>query len=227
MKALTLDVAGTLCDLAEPVGTTYARLADSVGLKLHAPELEANFRETFPTLAPPVYEEDRDGHEIEKDWWRRLVLKTTQLEDSPSFNRFFEITFDHYASGEAWHLYPDTLPFLEKASRSYRLAVISNFDARVHTILRELGLSGYLEVIVSSAEARARKPEAAIFHHTLEKLGLEADQCLHIGDSRSADYDGPLAAGLKACLINRPRETLETILLPEKETDPAPYQTND
>ena len=128
MEAILLDAAGTLFNLSEPLGTTYTRFGQKFGLQLQPKTVENAFRQAFQQAQPPHYSTSRDGHEIEKQWWKELVAQVTQLPPSPEFDRYFEQLFAHYAHPTAWKLYPDTLPFLEANQHHYRLAVVSNFD---------------------------------------------------------------------------------------------------
>lgn len=212
MQALTLDAAGTLFDLAEPVGTVYARLAAQSGYHLEANSLDRRFRETFPRQSAPAYVDDCPGHVTERSWWRELVLKTTELADNERFEDFFNAAFAFYESPAAWQLFPDTIPFLDQAASHYRLAVVSNFDARLHPIIAGLGLGSYFEKVISSADAKSRKPDSAIFQRTLAELALPAHQICHIGDSEVADYRGARSAGLHAIHLRRPAETLLSTL---------------
>ena len=156
----------------------------------------------FATLSRPVpapsYQPHLEGHTAERSWWRALVLEATKIPDSESFERLFDQLFTHYEDPSAWHLYPDTLPFLQEASSKYRLAVVSNFDDRLLPILDGLGLSPFLETALSSSQAQASKPDPRIFQIALESLALSPEEVLHIGDSRKADYEGALNAGLHA-----------------------------
>lgn len=214
MKALFLDAAGTLFDLAEPVGAVYARFARKHGLNLSKEEAESRFRAAFKNLPDPVYEDFEDGHQCEMIWWRDLVLRVTQSADDDDFELFFQDLFSFYEKGKAWKLFPDTVAFLETAHEHFRLAVVSNFDSRLLPVLEELGLSSYFEVIISSAEARSRKPDPQIFQTALRKLNLPADQVLHIGDSQHADYQGARDAGLEAFHLQREKGALLAHALP-------------
>lgn len=213
MQAIFLDAAGTLFDLAEPVGSVYARMAVKHGLSLTSGEAAIRFRKAFGALPAPSYPEGQTGHDCERDWWRSLVLNVSQCADDERFEGFFAELFSYYEEPEAWRLFPDTLSFLEKAKGDYRLAVVSNFDGRLHPILRGLALTPYFETIISSADARARKPDQKIFQLALEKMNLSPREVMHVGDSREADYEGPMQVGLRAWHLQRDRgEDLMAIL---------------
>ena len=214
MKALFLDAAGTLFDLAEPVGEVYARFAQKEGFTLVPEVVEKRFRAAFQASPAPCYDPFTDGHATECSWWRAIALEATELAPSESFERLFDQLFNYYEKPSAWQLFPDTLPFLREVSANYRLAVVSNFDDRLFAILDGLELSPFFEVAISSSQARAQKPDPKIFEMALEKLALPAEEVLHIGDSRQADYEGALKAGLKAFHLQRDKDQLLIHALP-------------
>jgi len=80
-------------------------------------------------------------------------------------------------------------------SAGLALACVSNWDISLHGHLDRAGLSGYFTEIVSSAEAGAAKPDPAVFEVALERLGVQAERALHVGDG-DTDRDGAAAAGL-------------------------------
>jgi putative hydrolase of the HAD superfamily len=75
------------------------------------------------------------------------------------------------------------------------LACVANWDVSLHSHLRRLGIDVRFEVVLSSAEAGAEKPDPRIFHLALDRLGVEASRALHVGDEQ-VDRDGARAAGL-------------------------------
>lgn len=85
--------------------------------------------------------------------------------------------------------------------RGYRLAVISNADGRVRTLLEGAGLADYLEFVVDSAEVGVEKPDPRIFHAATGRLELAPSACAYVGDIYEIDILGARAAGLEAILI--------------------------
>lgn len=203
MKAISLDAAGTLFDLAEPVGEVYARFALQEGLQLDPQKTEKRFRRAFQKLPSPDYALTQEGHTSERAWWHELVLQATEIPAGQAFERFFKQLFDYYERPEAWHLFDDTLPFLTEAGSRYPLVVVSNFDARLHPILEGLGLSPFLKTVISSSDACSRKPDSKIFRIALKNLALPPSEVLHIGDSLTADYQGAQKSGMQAFHLQR------------------------
>jgi FMN phosphatase YigB (HAD superfamily) len=77
-----------------------------------------------------------------------------------------------------------------------KLAVVSNWDVGLHAHLRTLGLERLVDIVLTSAEAGAPKPEPQVFALAVERLGATAARTVHVGDSE-ADADGARAAGLR------------------------------
>jgi putative hydrolase of the HAD superfamily len=85
--------------------------------------------------------------------------------------------------------------------RGYRLAVVSNADGRVRTLLDQAQLAPFFDCILDSAEIGIEKPDRRIFVAAAEKLGLPAESCAYVGDIYEIDILGARAAGLYPVLI--------------------------
>lgn len=75
-----------------------------------------------------------------------------------------------------------TFEVLDRLSKSYRLAIVSNHYSWLMDYLNELGLSRYFESIIISENVGVAKPNIQIMQIVLEELSLEAEQCLYVGD---------------------------------------------
>jgi hypothetical protein len=82
----------------------------------------------------------------------------------------------------------------------YRLAVISNADGRMESVLSPTGLRPYLEFVVDSGRWGSRSPIPAIFREGLRRLGLPP-RGLYVGDLYPVDVVGP-GGGLEALLLD-------------------------
>lgn len=233
-RAVTFDAGGTLVEPVEPVGVTYARLARRAGFAVGEAAMEAGFRRAFaaaPALAAPAGSA-RERRDFERAWWRRIVEAslthaldeataggaTRPADEDAARDELFAAAFAHYAAADAWRVYPDAVAVLEELrARGLALAVISNFDARLHRLLEDLGLARFFDALVVSSEVGAAKPERAIFAHALERLGgLGAAACVHVGDSQREDVRGALDAGLRAVWLER------AATVPAPRADAAP-----
>jgi HAD superfamily hydrolase (TIGR01509 family) len=83
------------------------------------------------------------------------------------------------------------------------LAVISNTeDGRLIESLDAAGISDRFDLLIDSHLVGHRKPDAAIFRLTLERLGLEAHEAAYVGDSYAHDALAARAIGLRGILLD-------------------------
>ena len=200
IKAVTLDVGGTLIEPWPSVGHVYAEVAARHGLNtFSAEQLNARFKQAWRA---------RKNFGYSRHDWEELANEIFGPDSKPSSGIFFPELYDRFAEPAAWHLFADVVPALDAlASREIKLAVISNWDERLRGLLHTLKLDRYFEAFAISCEVGFPKPSPVIFEHAAEKLGLPAASILHIGDSLEMDIDGARAAGFQALQIHRQAET--------------------
>ncbi len=86
------------------------------------------------------------------------------------------------------HPHPEVFPMLrELKKRGLRLALISNAYSDEAQWIRQSAFLEYFDVMCLSCEEGLQKPETAIFRKCLNRLGVEADQCLYVGDGGSGE----------------------------------------
>lgn len=79
-----------------------------------------------------------------------------------------------------------------------RLGMISNASDgdNVRRLVAKIGVDGYLDPILVSAEVGVRKPAPAIFQALLDRWRTPADQLVMIGDTLGADILGAQRVGM-------------------------------
>lgn len=93
------------------------------------------------------------------------------------------------------------------ADRPVPICIVSNIDRPdLEAALEHLGID--VDAVVTSDDVRAYKPRPEMFHRALELLGLDADEVLHVGDSRTADVAGANALGIPVAWIRTQGRTL-------------------
>lgn len=205
--AVTLDAAGTLIQVRQPVGNTYAEIAIRHGIPVQAQAISAAFRTVFPRMSPLAFGagSPQQRSRQERDWWRTLVRNCLGRHGQHrAFAAYFDELYGHYACARAWVVYPEVHEVLDLLdARGIPAAVVSNFDSRLHPILHGLGLHERFRAVLCSSEAGAAKPDARIFALACNTLGHDPHRTLHAGDNRQADFEGARAAGLRALWIRR------------------------
>lgn len=85
----------------------------------------------------------------------------------------------------------------------FKTAIVSNTsfsEEGIVTMLENLGIADYFDVIVSSSSLGYNKPSPKIYKYLVRKLGLKPREILHVGDSCINDVLGPVNVGLRAAL---------------------------
>lgn len=99
--------------------------------------------------------------------------------------------------------YSDAIPVLMiLRKRGYKLGLITNTHWRLLDETKK-ELKKYFDVITLSYEHGYAKPHPSIFLATLEMLGINANNCLHVGDDPIADVQGAKKVGMKTSFIKR------------------------
>jgi putative hydrolase of the HAD superfamily len=209
---LLFDVGGTLVGPRESYGAVYRRALLRSGLDLTLTDVDRAIGQAAVSMTrliePGV---NRFGHfdDGEDGFWRRFVaLVFMELElsplEPPAAEKLLEGLRDEFGRAESWKLFDDTLPTLRAlASKGVRMAVVSNWDSRLMSILETLGLTRYFEHVACSAIEDSEKPAPLLFERALERLGAAPGQALHVGDVPDLDIEGARRAGIDAVLIDR------------------------
>lgn len=112
---------------------------------------------------------------------------------------------DLRAELESIRLFPDTLATLDALrARGVRLGLCSNLAVNYAQPIIDL-LQGRMDALTWSFEAGAIKPSPMIYAKACEALGCAPADVLMVGDTASADVDGPRAFGMQALLLDRSR----------------------
>lgn len=220
IRAVLLDATGTLMALRGSVGEAYARAARAQGLQISAWRLDDAFRRALEQAPPMVFpaapRQERPA--LERRWWRERVRVTFLSADSsqrlPDFDACFDRLWAHFSAPEAWQRREGAVALLESLrARGLRTAIVSNFDARLPSILAGLGLAERLDAIVLPCTAGAAKPDPAIFRCALETLRVAPQEALFVGDDAERDLDGARRAGLRAVHVGS-LATLDALEIP-------------
>lgn len=216
-KVIFLDAVGTLFGVRGSVGEAYSKVTSKFGVEVSPEILNRAFIQSFASAAPMAFPgiEFAKLPQMEFDWWHKLAIQTFQTAGAFSqfsdFSIFFSELYAYFASAEPWFIYPDVKPALEKwQNQGIELAVLSNFDSRLYSVLKALNLADFFTSVTISTEIGAAKPDIEIFTAALQKHSCKPEEALHIGDSFKADYQGAKNAGIKAIWLNRDEDNTPT-----------------
>uniref|UniRef100_A0A023F7B5 Putative haloacid dehalogenase-like hydrolase n=1 Tax=Triatoma infestans TaxID=30076 RepID=A0A023F7B5_TRIIF len=214
-KLVTFDIYETLLKTRKPLGEMYTQAGKSFGIHGVNPDVvAANFKSQWInmwTTHPNFGLHSGLGWEA---WWKNIVRCTFKNSTNENINeeKLDQVglyLIELFSTKEGWSCEDGALDLLHYlASCKVHMGVISNFDPRLHSILKELKLSDYFSFILTSYETSYLKPDINIFkiaQRTYENqsgLKLEETSALHIGNSVELDVKGASNAGWNAALIS-------------------------
>lgn len=210
IRVVFFDAADTLFHVHGSVAEIYLHHAVAFGFPQKPDSLVAikhAFSRAFREAPPPVFaatEPARLKHS-ERLWWFDIVHHVFyRVGMFERFDEFFDHVFRVFEDHRSWRLFPETASTLRRLKeRNLELGIISNFDSRLFTVLRGLGIAEAFDTVTISSLAQAAKPAPQIFHLALEKHAVDPEEALHIGDSLREDVEGAKKAGLHTVLLDR------------------------
>jgi REG-2-like HAD superfamily hydrolase len=195
MKALLLDAAGTLLRPRESVAAVYLRTAAELGITVPPGDATTRWRHAM--------EQHRALRARDPEWsqyWPRVIEAVTGSAEPDLVARLI----DHYAHAGAWSVAEGALELaIDLRARGTKVGVLSNWDRRLRPLLHELGVAAHLDAIVVSAEEGHEKPHPQIFRNACQRLEVQPDRAVHVGDSAEDDVVGARMAGLGAVHFGR------------------------
>lgn len=97
----------------------------------------------------------------------------------------------------------DVLDVLEELrANGYKLALISNASTAEVSAWNESPLKNCFDVVVFSCHSGLAKPDADIYHLAANKLEVEPQKCLFVGDGGSNEHEGCRNAGMQPMLLS-------------------------
>jgi putative hydrolase of the HAD superfamily len=198
-EAVTLDAMGTLVAIEPPAPRLQRSLERRLGIAVELTRCEAGMR------AEMRHYRSHCVHAHDAVSLAALRLECASLlADALAVDASGAELLPSLTDAIAFHAYADALPALDALlTAGLRLAVVANWDVSLHDVLARLGFAGRFQVVVTAAAVGAAKPDPAPFQAALDRLGVTADRCTHVGDDPVTDIGGARAAGMPGLLLDR------------------------
>lgn len=115
----------------------------------------------------------------------------------------FDGYLERYEAG--WRLFADAVPALRRASAAgLKVAILTNGErSQQLRKLERFSLDAEIDLLVCSSDLPAGKPDPRTYATVTAQLGVSSGEAIMIGDSLDADYQGALASGMQARLLDR------------------------
>jgi putative hydrolase of the HAD superfamily len=203
IRAVLFDALGTLVHLEPPAPRLQRSLATRLALDVPLDRCEAAMRAELRYYGEHCIRA-RDGAALAVLRLECADVLADVLAVGPNGPELLPCLTDALV----FTAFPDSAPALTGlADAGRRLAVVSNWDVSLPPTLARLGLLAFFELVVHAAEVGASKPDPRPFEVALERLGLPAAECVHVGDDPVTDGEGARAAGITALIVDRTGRT--------------------
>jgi putative hydrolase of the HAD superfamily len=202
-QAIVFDAVGTLIHADPPVADVYHLAGWEHGSQLSRDEVARRLRAAFAAseAGAGLVREPTDERR-ERERWRTIV--TSVLDDVADPDAVFQSLWRHFAQPESWRRFDDVAHTLgELADQGYRLAIASNFDRRLRSIVQADATLRRCERLFISSEIGYPKPDLRFFTEAQTQLGLPPQEILLVGDDWTNDILGARAAGWQTVWLHR------------------------
>lgn len=209
-RLVTFDVVGTLLHFSVNPSIVYTNAAKKFGIIVQEKVVDSNFKVKFKEMSknhPNFGQVTGIGWET---WWHDLVVNvlrdstSCEQQDERKFSNIANFLITIYKDRVCYTLADGVVDLLtDLKPTGVKMGIITNFDERVHSVLKSVGLYCYFDFIASSYEVGAEKPSPEIFRQAMKKASHQSTgkDCLHVGDKVETDYLGAVDAGWNAALI--------------------------
>lgn len=206
-KHIFFDLDHTLWDFERNAEETKREMFEVLHLKDRGVESYELFREKYIIINQALwalYREDKIEKEVLN--FRRFYDTLCLFGiDDPELGKAMATAFIIGITTKTY-LFPYTRELLDYLYPKYPLYIITNgFEEVQYGKLDNSDLRKYFTQIITSEEARSKKPDAEIFRFALEKAGAEASESLMIGDDLDVDIGGARAVGIDQIFVNHER----------------------
>lgn len=189
-KYLTFDCYGTLIDFQIDKTTTEILGERAKTINMH------DFLIVFRDIR--YFEVLREYHIYSE------LLRRSLRESMEQFN--LKYTADDgdrlVAAVPTWGPFPDVKPILDYLHSYVKLVIISNAeDAMIAHNIRNIGVD--FDEVITAEQAQCYKPNPPIFSFTLNKLGCDKNEILHVAQGFNYDIMPAHRLGWKRVWINR------------------------
>jgi len=105
----------------------------------------------------------------------------------------------------------------------YKMAIVTNTETsrepQVRIALRKAGIVHFFDVVITSVDVGAPKPEAEIYMKALEALNAKPSEAVMIGNRLEIDILGARKLGIRTILLRRNERYRGTPLTDEEKPD--------
>jgi putative hydrolase of the HAD superfamily len=207
IRAVLFDAGETLLSPHPSFPELLARTLQAEGYGRVTPDL---IRDQVKTVAH-LFEEATRARRLwstsaEESWafWSELYRALLEAMDVPFTDELARRLYSTFTDVANYRLFDDVVPVLEKLEGAgLELGLISNFEEWLEDLLAHLDVTRFFEVRVISGVEGMEKPDPAIFHLALDRMGIDPHHAAYVGDNVVYDVEPAEALGMTGVLLDR------------------------
>ena len=207
IKAVFFDFYNTLAYFWPPVQVIQAAACKQVGLFVEAEGILEGYAKADELFSRenhdrPLYLRSEEERNRFFSHYEQLILRGAGLDVSLALA---ESVWKVGATvPKSFALFGDVSPTLTKLKEmNLATGVLSNLAEPLPPIMNALGIDSHLDVLVTSLEVGAEKPDPRMFQAALKKVGILPNEAVHVGDQYHSDVGGARGVGIHAVLLDR------------------------
>lgn len=202
-KAVLFDLDNTLYDYDTPHKTALKKVYQTLRSKIKITEKE--FGRLFDISKKEIHRELAGTASSHNRilYFQRLIEKTHSTVEPGLILKLYSAYWDTLLSNmKPGKDVVKTLKTLQK--NKIKIAVVSDLTTHIQLRkIKKLGLTKYIDYLVTSEEAGSEKPHSIMFLLALNKLGLKPEEAFMVGDNTINDIEGANSVGMDTVLIKR------------------------
>ena len=212
MKTLLVDLDDTLLDYSGGVDECWTAACEAVGgpAGLETGPLVESVRK-----ARRWFWDDPERHRRERvnmlGAWSKIVAEGLVRLGRPDPGLALAIAEDFAARRwDVMQLFPGVEAALGRLrDTGVTMALVTNGDrSQQRRKIERYDLARFFDVILIEGEFGVGKPEAAVYRHVLDRLGVPAREAWMVGDHLEWDVGAPQRLGLRGIWVDRDRTGL-------------------
>lgn len=216
VKGIFLDIGYTMCYPKTGhwwLNEKFYSLADDEGLKgITAQQMNEVLDEAYHLL---LENHQMDNEEQELQQFFAYYTSISERLPSLELNRDKLYAISHYQvyNDDNYVFYDDVEKSLIRLKEKYKLGVISDTWPSLRRVLKNAGIYDYFDSITFSCDFGVFKPDEALYHDALTKLGLCGGETIFVDDNPVCLH-GSECCGIFPILIQRPGREIDNNSFP-------------
>ncbi len=211
IEGILFDINGTLTDIKtdegnEEIYRAISHVLTYQGIMIHRGEVKDLYYKIMQKQREEGGEQypEFDAVGIFREMLNSIATDFTNAlpQDKMDHLPLFLAELYRGVSRERLRLYPNVTEVLDELRRNYTLGIVTDAQsAYAIPELQAVEIANYFNTIVVSGDFGYRKPDPRLFLTALEKLHLEPDHTVFVGNDIYHDVYGAQQVGMKAILF--------------------------